>query len=52
MAKATKKVTLSPSRDLLFDKLVPSQASVRHNKTDVSVEELVEDIAHRGFLRS
>jgi ParB family chromosome partitioning protein len=52
MAKAAQKVTLSPSRDIPFDKLVLSQSNVRSIKAGVSVEELAEDIARRGLLQS
>ena len=52
MAKVAQKVTLSPSRDIPFDKLVLSQSNVRRIKADVSVEELAEDIARRGLLQS
>ena len=52
MAKAAQKVTLSPSRDIPFDKLVLSQSNVRRIKAGVSVEELAEDIARRGLLQS
>jgi ParB family chromosome partitioning protein len=52
MAKAAQKVTLSPSRDIPFDKLVLSQANVRRIKAGISVEELAEDIARRGLLQS
>lgn len=48
---AVKKITLSPSRDIPFDKLVLSQANVRRIKAGVSVEELAEDIARRGLLQ-
>lgn len=51
MAKATQKITLSPSRDIPFNKLVLSQSSVRCIKAGVSVEELAEDIARRGLLQ-
>ncbi len=51
MEKAAQKVTLSPSRDIPFDKLVLSQSNVRHIKAGVSVEELAEDIARRGLLQ-
>ncbi len=51
MAKAAQKVTLSPSRDIPFDKLVLSQSNVRRIKVGVSVEELAEDIARRGLLQ-
>ena len=45
MAKADQNVTLSPSRDIPFDRLVLSQSNVRRIKSGVSVEELAEDIA-------
>jgi ParB family chromosome partitioning protein len=51
MAKAVQKITLSPSRDIPFDKLVLSQSNVRRIKVGVSVEELAEDIARRGLLQ-
>ena len=52
MTKAVQKITLSPSRDIPFDKLVLSQSNVRRIKAGVSVEELAEDIARRGLLQS
>ena len=51
MAKAAQKVTLSPSRDIPFDKLVLSQSNVRRIKAGASVDELAEDIARRGLLQ-
>ena len=51
MAQAAQKITLSPSRDIPFDKLVLSQSNVRRIKAGVSVEELAEDIARRGLLQ-
>ena len=51
MAQTTQKITLSPSRDIPFDKLVLSQSNVRRIKSGVSVEELAEDIARRGLLQ-
>jgi ParB family chromosome partitioning protein len=50
MATAIQKLTLSPSRDIPFNKLVLSQSNVRRVKSGVSVEELAEDIARRGTL--
>ena len=50
MAKSVQKITLSSSRDIPFDKLLLSQANVRHVKAGVSIEELAEDIARRGLL--
>ena len=52
MAKAVRKITLSRSRDIPFDKLVLSQANVRKIKANVSVEDLAEDITRRGLLQS
>ncbi len=51
MTKAVQKITLSPSRDIPFDKLVLSQSNVRRIKAGVSVEELAEDVARRGLLQ-
>ena len=50
MTKSVQEITLSSSRDIPFDKLVLSQANVRHVKAGVSIEELAEDIARRGLL--
>ncbi len=44
MANAAKKITLSSSRDIPFNKLVLSQSNVRRVKAGVSIEELAEDI--------
>lgn len=52
MANANDKVTLSAARDIPFNKLILSQDNVRKIKAGVSVEELAEDIAHRGLLTS
>ncbi len=51
MATAVQKITLSPSRDIPFNKLVLSQSNVRRVKAGVSIEELAEDIARRGLLQ-
>ena len=48
----SKKITLSASRDIPFNKLLLSQANVRHIKAGVSIEELAEDIARRTLLAS
>ena len=48
----SKKITLSASRDIPFNKLVLSQANVRRVKAGVSIEELAEDIARRTLLSS
>lgn len=52
MAQAIQKITLNAGRDIPFDKLVLSQQNVRKTKAGVSIEELAEDIAHRGLLTS
>ena len=52
MAKAMEKITLSAARDIPFNKLVLSQQNVRKIKAGVSIEDLAEDIAHRGLLTS
>ena len=52
MTKTPKKIALSPSRDIPFNKLVLSQANVRRIKAGVSIEELAEDIARRTLLQS
>ena len=46
------KITLSPSRDIPFNKLVLSQSNVRRVKTGVSIEQLAESIAQRTLLQS
>jgi ParB family transcriptional regulator, chromosome partitioning protein len=51
MATGTQKITLPPSRDIPFNKLVLSQANVRRVKAGVSIEELAADIARRGLLQ-
>jgi ParB family chromosome partitioning protein len=52
MAKAVQKITLSPSRNIPFNKLVLSQSNVRRVKAGISVEDLAEDIARRTLLQS
>jgi hypothetical protein len=49
---AAKKITLSSSRDIPFNRLVLSQANVRNIDSGVSNEELAEDIARRTLLQS
>jgi ParB family transcriptional regulator, chromosome partitioning protein len=51
MGQAVQKITLSPSRDIPFEKLVLSQSNVRRIKAGISIEELAEDIARRGLLQ-
>ncbi|MDA9433476.1 ParB/RepB/Spo0J family partition protein [Bradyrhizobium sp. CCBAU 51627] len=52
MTKAVQKITLSPSRDIPFNKLVLSQSNVRHVKAGISIEQLAESIAARTLLQS
>ncbi len=52
MTKPVPKLTLSPSRDIPFNKLVLSQANVRRVVAGLSIEELAEDIARRTLLQS
>src|SRR5246127_1529173 len=52
MATAVRKITLSASRDIPFNKLVLSQSNVRRVKAGLSIEELAEDIARRTLLQS
>ena len=47
---SVQKITLSPSRDIPFNRLLLSQANVRRVKAGVSIEELAEDIARRSML--
>jgi ParB family chromosome partitioning protein len=51
MATAVRKITLSASRDIPFNKLVLSQSNVRRVKAGLSIEELAEDIARRTLLQ-
>ena len=44
MAKAVEKITLSPSRDIPFNKLVLSQSNVRRVKAGVSIEDLAASL--------
>jgi ParB family transcriptional regulator, chromosome partitioning protein len=50
MAAANSKIVLSRSQDIPFNTLALSQANVRRVKAGISIEELAEDIAHRGLL--
>ena len=47
-----KKITLSQSRDIPFNKLVLSNRNVRRVQAGVSMEDLAEDIARRTLLQS
>src|SRR6266566_8234664 len=51
MTKAVQKITLSPSRDIPFNKLVLSQSNVRRVKAGVSIEQLAESSAQRTLLQ-
>ena len=51
IAQAAQKITLSPSRDIPFDRLALNHSNVRRIKACVSVEELAEDNARRGMLQ-
>jgi len=48
----SKKITLSASRDIPFNKLVLSQSNVRKVKAGVLIGELAEGIARRTLLSS
>ncbi len=50
MANAKRKITLSPSRDIPFDRLILSQSNVRRVKNGVTIEDLADDIERRGLL--
>jgi ParB family chromosome partitioning protein len=52
MAKAVQKITLSPSRDIPFGKLVLSQSNVRSIKEGVSIDELARSISRFGLIQS
>ena len=52
MVKSVQKITFSPSRDILLNRLVLSQSNVCRIKAGVSIEELAEDIARRTLLQS
>lgn len=47
-----KKIALSQSRDIPFNKLVLSSRNVRRVQAGVSIEDLAEDIARRTLLQS
>ena len=52
MTKSKPKLVLSNTRLIPFNKLVLSQANVRRVSNGVSIENLAEDIAHRGLLHN
>ncbi|MDP4027154.1 ParB/RepB/Spo0J family partition protein [Methylobacterium sp. NEAU 140] len=51
-ARAAAKITLSEPIAIPFDKLVLSQANVRRIADGQSIEDLAEDIAHRGLMQN
>jgi ParB family chromosome partitioning protein len=52
MTNAVRKITLSSSRDIPFNKLVLAQSNVRRIKAGVSIEDLAASIARRGLIQS
>ena len=52
MAKSQPKIVLAPAQGVPFNCLVLSQANVRRVKDGVTLEQLAEDIEHRGLLQS
>lgn len=52
MTKPKPKLVLSNTRLIPFNKLILSQANVRRVSNGVSIEDLAEDIAHRGLLHN
>jgi ParB family chromosome partitioning protein len=52
MSQPIRKLALSSSRYIPFNKLMLSQANVRRIKAGISIEELAEDIARRTLLQS
>jgi ParB family chromosome partitioning protein len=52
MTKSKPKLVLSNTRLIPFNKLVLSQANVRRVSNGVSIEDLADDIAHRGLLHN
>jgi ParB family chromosome partitioning protein len=51
MKASPARITLSPSQDIPFNRLILSQANVRRIKAEISIEELAEDIARSGLLQ-
>ncbi len=52
MAKSQPKIVLAPAQGVPFNCLVLSQANVRRVKDGVTIEQLADDIEHRGLLQS
>ncbi|MET4203069.1 hypothetical protein ABIA95_005404 [Bradyrhizobium sp. LA8.1] len=52
MTKDVQKITLSPSRDIPFNKLVLRQSNIRRFKAGISIEKFANSITHRSLLQS
>lgn len=52
MSEPVQKISLSPSRDIPFNKLVLSQGNVRQVKAGLSIEQLADSIAQKTLLQS
>lgn len=52
MSDVADKISLSPSRDIPFNKLVLSQSNIRQVKAGLSIEQLAESIAQKTLLQS
>ncbi len=52
MTKAVEKITLFPSQEIPYERLLPSESNVRRVKAGVLVEELAADIARCSLLQS
>lgn len=52
MSDVAGKISLSPSRDIPFNKLVLSQSNIRQVKAGLSIEQLAESIAQKTLLQS
>jgi len=52
MTEAVQKITLSPSRDIPFNKPVLRQSKVRPLKAGISIEQFAKSITHRTLVQS
>jgi len=52
MTKPKPRLVLSDTRLIPFNKLVLSQANVRRVSNGISIEDLADDIGHRGLLHN
>lgn len=52
MGKTAPKITLSPSRDIPFDRLRLSPSNVRRTRPGQTIADLADDIARLGLLQS